>query len=187
MQPPFDSTAAAAVTGLLLARALRAEGWPALLKWPNDLVLCLPDGPRKLAGILLEERGNVLLAGIGVNVSSAPPDAALRADAAMPAVSLSAVSQPAAPLAEFLWRRLVKHMHSAYNNGHSLADRWKNQAEELLLWRGRHVHLVDGQGSVHGRLEGLTQTGGVRLWRNGHCEEWLSGSLRLSERLHIKG
>ncbi|MGE9986199.1 biotin--[acetyl-CoA-carboxylase] ligase [Desulfovibrio sp. SGI.169] len=183
LQPPFDSTAAAPVMGLLLARALRAEGWPALLKWPNDLALCPPDGPRKLAGILLEERGGVLLAGIGVNVNSSPSDAALRADAAMPAVSLNDVSQSAVPLAEFLWRRLVKRMHSAYDDGHSLTDQWKNQAEELLLWRGRHVCLVDGQGSVHGRLEGLTPAGGLRLWRNGRCEEWLSGSLRLSERL----
>ncbi|WP_297828612.1 biotin--[acetyl-CoA-carboxylase] ligase [uncultured Desulfovibrio sp.] len=187
VQPPFDSTAAAPVMGLLLADALRAEGWPVLLKWPNDLALCLPDGTRKLAGILLEERGGILLAGIGVNVNSAPPDAALRPDAAMPAASLSAVSTHSVPLAEFLWRRLVKHMHSAYDNGHSLADQWKKRAEEVLLWRGRHVHLADGEGSVRGRLEGLTPAGGLLLWRNGRCEEWLSGSLRLSERLHIKG
>lgn len=183
--PPFDGTAAAPAMGLLLACALRAEGWPVLLKWPNDLVLSLPEGPCKLAGILLEERGGVLLAGIGVNVSFAPSDNALRADAALRAVSLDRYPVPGrpAPLAEELWQRLVKHMHSAYKNGFSLSEQWKTRAEELLLWRGRNVELVDGGRSVCGRLEGLTPAGGLRLLRNGRCEEWLSGSLRLSERL----
>ncbi len=183
--PPFDGTAAAPAMGLLLACALRAEGWPVLLKWPNDLVLSPPDGPRKLAGILLEERGGVLLAGIGVNVSFAPPDNALRADAALRAASLDRHPVPGrpAPLAEELWQRLVKHVHSAYNNGHSLSEQWKTRAEQLLLWRGRDVELIDGGRSVRGRLEGLTPAGGLRLLRNGRCEEWLSGSLRLSERL----
>lgn len=183
--PPFDGTAAAPVTGLLLACALRAGGWPVLLKWPNDLVLSLPEGPRKLAGILLEERGGVLLAGIGVNVSFAPPDNALRAEAALRAASLDRHPVPGrpAPLAEELWQRLVKHVHSAYNNCHSLSDQWKIQAEQLLLWRGWDVELIDGDRSVRGRLEGLTPAGGLRLLRNGRCEEWLSGSLRLSERL----
>ncbi len=183
VQPPFDGTAAAPAMGLLLACALRAEGWPVLLKWPNDLVICLPDGPRKLAGILLEERGGVLLAGIGVNVNSAPPDDALRVDAAMPAASLAAGPDRPAPLAEPLWQRLVKRVHSAYNSDHSLSDRWKTRTEELLLWRGRDVELVEGQRGVRGRLEGLTPAGGLRLLCNGRCEEWLSGSLRLSERL----
>ena len=127
----------------------------------------------------------VLLAGIGVNVSFAPPDNALRADAALRAASLDRHPVPGrpAPLAEELWQRLVKHVHSAYNNGHSLSEQWKTRAEQLLLWRGRDVELIDGGRSVRGRLEGLTPAGGLRLLRNGRCEEWLSGSLRLSERL----
>ena len=127
----------------------------------------------------------MLLAGIGVNVSFAPPDNALRADAALRAASLDRHPVPGrpAPLAEELWQRLVKHVHSAYNNGHSLSEQWKTRAEQLLLWRGRDVELIDGGRSVRGRLEGLTPAGGLRLLRNGRCEEWLSGSLRLSERL----
>jgi BirA family biotin operon repressor/biotin-[acetyl-CoA-carboxylase] ligase len=39
-----------------------------VLKWPNDL---LADGA-KLAGILLERRGDVIVAGIGVNLADAP-------------------------------------------------------------------------------------------------------------------
>lgn len=40
------------------------------IKWPNDLMI---EG-RKLAGILIEQRGRRCLVGIGVNVLEAPPD-----------------------------------------------------------------------------------------------------------------
>jgi BirA family biotin operon repressor/biotin-[acetyl-CoA-carboxylase] ligase len=46
------------------------------LKWPNDLMV----GPRKLAGILAESivsdtRASAVAIGIGINVTSAPPEA----------------------------------------------------------------------------------------------------------------
>ena len=66
--PPFDGSSAAPAVGLLAAEALGALGWHVRIKWPNDLVLHMAGVPRKVAGILLEERGGVLLAGIGVNV-----------------------------------------------------------------------------------------------------------------------
>lgn len=40
----------------------------AILKWPNDLMI----GQAKLAGMLLEREGDAVIAGIGVNVASAP-------------------------------------------------------------------------------------------------------------------
>ncbi|MBD5539525.1 MAG: biotin--acetyl-CoA-carboxylase ligase, partial [Desulfovibrio sp.] len=74
---------------MLAAEALGALGWPVAIKWPNDLVLETHTGPRKVAGILLEERGGTLLAGIGVNVASHPPAETLRAGAALEAASLA--------------------------------------------------------------------------------------------------
>ena len=38
------------------------------LKWPNDIVV----GGRKLAGILLERNGSLVVAGFGVNIAHAP-------------------------------------------------------------------------------------------------------------------
>ena len=41
---------------------------PASFKWPNDIMV----GDRKLAGILLERSGSVVVAGFGLNVAHAP-------------------------------------------------------------------------------------------------------------------
>ncbi len=45
-----------------------------LLRWPNDVIE--PPGPRerKIAGILIERRGHLILLGIGLNVSQAERD-----------------------------------------------------------------------------------------------------------------
>ncbi len=41
---------------------------PASFKWPNDIMV----GDRKLAGILLERSGDIVVAGFGLNVAHAP-------------------------------------------------------------------------------------------------------------------
>jgi BirA family biotin operon repressor/biotin-[acetyl-CoA-carboxylase] ligase len=60
-QLPLVSLAAS----VAVAEALRAvSGVDAQLKWPNDVHV----GGRKIAGILLERRGDVVVLGIGINV-----------------------------------------------------------------------------------------------------------------------
>ena len=70
----------ALVTGLATAEAVAAvPGAPnAMLKWPNDLLV---DGA-KLAGILLERAGEIVVIGIGCNLVRAP-DVAGRATTAL--------------------------------------------------------------------------------------------------------
>ena len=201
LEGPLAGAAAAPAVGTLLAEALGGLGWPVRLKWPNDLVLC-PAGqvPRKLAGILLEERGGVLLAGIGINVRSMPPPSALRAEAALEATCLAACAPDISGISgvcpspglsgggwhnatsEALWQLLVKQMFSAYKNGHTFSTQWRARAEALLLWRGQRVELRDDEHSVSGRLAGLGPAGGLCLNMHGRLEEFFSGSLRLTER-----
>ncbi|MDR0816512.1 MAG: biotin--[acetyl-CoA-carboxylase] ligase [Desulfovibrio sp.] len=177
--PPFDGSAASVATGLLLASALHELGWPVLLKWPNDLVLLSrQEGiPHKLGGILLEERGGVLLAGIGINVASAPSICVLRKNAAMAAASLADfVKQPL--LAEKLWQQLVKHVYLAYAQDSAFIRRWQSRAEQLLLWRGSNVELSEDRHTTRGKLAGLSPTGGICLFTDGKMTEFLSGTLR---------
>jgi BirA family biotin operon repressor/biotin-[acetyl-CoA-carboxylase] ligase len=65
------------VVGVLIAETLRASGWEAGLKWPNDVLL----KSRKLGGILVEtvsaRPGTWAIIGVGINVhANAERDAA---------------------------------------------------------------------------------------------------------------
>ncbi len=99
---PLNTEVAATAVGGLFASALTQLGYAVSLKWPNDILQVQneefstsPDGVSvrpcsatawvKAGGILLEERGGVLLAGVGLNISSAPPASALREGFALPA------------------------------------------------------------------------------------------------------
>jgi BirA family biotin operon repressor/biotin-[acetyl-CoA-carboxylase] ligase len=61
------------VTGLAVTGALRDLGYPAGVKWPNDVLLTLPEGERKVCGILVERvetpTGPAAVIGIGLNSS----------------------------------------------------------------------------------------------------------------------
>ena len=55
------------LAGVAAATAVRqSAGVPAVLKWPNDLLV----GERKLAGILAEQSGDAVVVGLGLNVSA---------------------------------------------------------------------------------------------------------------------
>jgi BirA family transcriptional regulator, biotin operon repressor / biotin---[acetyl-CoA-carboxylase] ligase len=61
------------VAGLAVSGALRELGYPAGVKWPNDVLLTLPEGERKVCGILVERvetpTGPAAVVGIGLNSS----------------------------------------------------------------------------------------------------------------------
>lgn len=191
---PFWGSEAAPALGALMAAALRdvcrAQGRAVdvRLKWPNDVV-CLQDGaPRKVGGILLEERHGAVVAGMGINVMHAPPKALLRKGHAMPAACLSdfaiftqkqeeSPTMLAAHLAESLWLHLVRAMYFWYTKKFLSPSSWLALAEQYLLWKNRTVFLGDEQGDVRGILLGLAPSGGVRLAVEGREEVFFSGSL----------
>ena len=73
------------LAGVAAATAVRrVSGVPATLKWPNDLLV----GDRKLAGILAEQSGDAIVAGIGLNVSTTRDELPAATSGALPATSL---------------------------------------------------------------------------------------------------
>lgn len=184
---PFLGTEAAPALGGMVVSALRGifadTGLDIRLKWPNDVVLLRGGAPHKIGGILLEERGGILLAGIGINLVSAPPPDAMRAGHAMPAACLAS-ALPAAPAmaaaiwgdAGALWARLVSGLFFCYGYGLQKGG-WQGLAEAHLLWRGCAVVLEDDT-PRHGVLLGLGPSGGARVRTDGHVLEFLSGVLR---------
>lgn len=77
---PFNTEAAAPAFGAIVAQALDNLGLKVALKWPNDLVQSKNNSYQKVGGILLEERNDVLIAGMGINLFSSPSDMELRED-----------------------------------------------------------------------------------------------------------
>ena len=170
--PPFSGDTASPATGVLFALTLREMGWPVLLKWPNDLVLVTEKGPRKAGGILLKEMDGVLLAGLGINLASAPPDSRLRADHAFPATCLVPFAGP-----ERLWPNLVIGAVSLYKDRWNSVPHWQDRIAPFLLWRGQSVRVLGHPGVPEGTLLGIGPRGGLLLSVSGRVLELMSGSI----------
>ena len=184
---PFCGTEATPSLSLMLAAAFAEWGLAVRVKWPNDLVVEKVGEAHKIAGILMEERGGILYAGIGINVVWRPERAALRAGAAMPAACLAEVWPGGAdrcPCAESLWPRLVKCLYSAYSSRRSSMIGCHEAVSRLLLWQGRQVVIEDGEERVSGILAGLHPDGGARLLCGDGERIFYSGSMRLPDDNH---
>ncbi len=98
------------------------------LKWPNDVVESAPGARpgRKLAGVLVERRDDLLLAGIGINITQAPAD--FPTDLATRAASLSMIGARANRLATLLDLTLILDRTLA-----------RSRDEILAAWRQRDI------------------------------------------------
>lgn len=170
----FATETAAIALGCLFAEAFNALGVPVQLKWPNDLLL----GDAKVGGMLIEEKRGVVLAGIGINVVSAPPPQALRQGWAVPAASLVGHGISATPLT--LWRHLVEESRFCYEAQVLRAGGadFVSCAEKHLAWVGRGVVVHGGEvGDCPGRILGLEPQGGLRIVISGREHILRSGSI----------
>ncbi|MEO7654832.1 MAG: biotin--[acetyl-CoA-carboxylase] ligase, partial [Sphingomicrobium sp.] len=155
---PAQTLALAAGLALIEALDIAAPGRPAMLKWPNDVLL---DGG-KLAGILLERAGDRVVAGMGVNLASAP------AIAGRVTVALDGAVSPRAfaPLLAASFARALDLWRSGDLAG--LADRWLARAHPV----GSRLKVhVDPETVVAGRFEGLAADGALLLRTDGGAIE----------------
>ncbi len=182
----FEGSAASCVVGGLLTEALNRLGCRVAMKWPNDVVTFGTEtknvGPLKVGGILLEERGPILLAGIGLNTSRAPAEHELREEHALPAGCLSLPA--GSPSVISVWSGLVGRMFLAYGELEK-----RGGAERLafarrhLAFRGWRVEMTDGSDrSLRGMLSDLDNEGRLLLAEEGgRVTACCSGSLKLLE------
>jgi BirA family biotin operon repressor/biotin-[acetyl-CoA-carboxylase] ligase len=139
----------------------RATGLASRVKWPNDVLL----GGRKVAGILAESTGGLVVLGIGLNVDQDEAD--LPEPAGTPPGSLytaDGVRRDRAPLLA----DLLAVLEEAY-------DRWlehglpafADELERRDALRGRHVEIEGLRGVANGIAPGgelvLETADGVRL------------------------
>lgn len=125
------------------------------LKWPNDLLV----GDRKLAGILAELVTTdplVVVAGIGLNLTAAPPGAAALADAGAKG---QAIDRDTVLLA------LVEHLDRRLADAEADVDGWDRLAaryRQRCATIGREVRVEALDGAVRtGRAERIDRAGRI--------------------------
>ena len=162
-RPARDLAGLSLAVGLAIAEAMRTLGVREVaLKWPNDVL----HRGRKLAGVLVEVRGDMLgptaaVIGIGLNVQL--PPGVLRA-VGQPATDLSraGLDQPdrnavlAALLSE-LASTLARFEREGFA---ALRPQW--QAHSAGLRKTVRVVLPDGE-QVRGRMLGVDEQGALRI------------------------
>jgi BirA family biotin operon repressor/biotin-[acetyl-CoA-carboxylase] ligase len=182
---PLDTAAAAPALGGLTAEALRRMGYAVWCKWPNDILQVIHeeinDGEqgnaavrpgnvwRKVGGILLEERGGALIAGMGFNLAGSPGASLLRKKFSFPAGCLEAPTPEKTPASLIAWWiRLAGEIFSCYSSPIVAASDvfwWPALAEKHLAFRGSLVRVCDTapDSAQEGILEGLCASGALRL------------------------
>jgi len=158
------------IAGLAVASAVEAQcSVPAMVKWPNDVVV----GGRKVAGILLEASGTVVVCGVGINVNQEVSD--LPSGMRLPATSLRIAADRlfdrgamlAAVLAE------LERRYDAWLNG-ALGGQLDDLEQRNAL-RGVSVRVGNRIGTAgaiapDGRLTILLDRGDVVLVESGEVE-----------------
>ncbi|MDR1655763.1 MAG: biotin--[acetyl-CoA-carboxylase] ligase [Treponema sp.] len=156
-----------------------------LVKWPNDIMITLPSGCRKAAGILSESDGKTVYTGIGVNVTQPdfPPE--LRYKAVSIGSALKEYHVEAGALNPFLLlEKILRRLHAENEDG---SPAWKDRLEARLYRRGEEVCFLPGAAEaaeeLTGILQGITPEGGIILLPKGktNAESFITGELKLYE------
>lgn len=166
--PPASFALAAGLAVYEAVMPLLPDPAPLALKWPNDLTYA----GAKLAGILLEREGDMLVAGIGVNLARAPAiegraTVALAAFGPAPACDLFATALAASFALELeRWRSYGLE---------PLARRWEAAAHPP----GTALTIAPpGEEEFSGAYDGLTDEGALRLrLADGGCRVMHAGDV----------
>lgn len=156
----------------VLARSLRERGIPALVKWPNDVLV----GQGKIAGILAEAGGYSapwLIVGVGVNLLGMP---AVSGRAILPVIHWGAFAKP--PEAMDLLDEILDGLSELWPSVE--ADPLANAAviiNEALWMKGKRVRISTGKETFYGAIRGVSGDGGLVLEQEGGDKVFHSGEL----------
>ena len=161
--------------GIGVCDAVRALGAPAVLKWPNDVLV---DG-RKLAGVLVEAQSQgakleTVIVGIGVNLDITPDDVAATA------ISLAEASGTAVIDREAFIIELLANVER-------WVDRYSAVGLESIIpaWQERMATGLAARATIHGapligEVAGLDNDGALLLRDDaGHLHRVRSGDVEV--------
>jgi BirA family biotin operon repressor/biotin-[acetyl-CoA-carboxylase] ligase len=169
--PPDRAAQLSFVAALALHDAVGAlvgAGARLMLKWPNDLLY----ESAKVAGILVEGEGSVVVVGIGVNCAQHP------GHTRYPAANLHACGACVSP--EDLFTQLSGRMSQRveqWDRGggfHTVRTEWLERAFGL----GQEIMVATAERELGGVFENLDETGRLILrLPNGQCEAVAAGEV----------
>jgi BirA family biotin operon repressor/biotin-[acetyl-CoA-carboxylase] ligase len=162
--------------GVALAQVLEGHGVEPRLKWPNDVLLELPEGGLgKLAGILVEVSGDAagpceVVIGMGINVGL-PPGFRKGLDQPAAAVHDQAPGLSRNDLAVELIEALMPLVAHFEEQGFAA---WQEAWNARHAFAGYDVDILRGERREPAVAEGVDATGNLLVRREG-CRERLAG------------
>lgn len=161
------------VLGVLCAETFKEYGIPVQVKWPNDLLVY----GKKVGGILIEERGEKVYAGIGINLVSAPEDAEIRESWSPKASSLQKYDGVPGPLS--VWLQLVNRAECWYKSTFCSPEvrNFLEYASQNMAYMDQEVLVHDSNGEYRATVLGLAEDGGLILFCSGKRHVLYTGSI----------
>lgn len=146
----------------------------ARIKWPNDILV----GYKKVGGILIEERDDTHVAGVGLNMVSSPSGDLLRSGFALPAGCLRDFGVHLSPAD--LWVRLVRHLRSdiTMTTAKLSPKEFVERLELHMAYVGQTIILrSSNEEDRPATLLGLDPDGGIRVRTSGGEQVFCSGTM----------
>jgi len=151
------------LAGHTVGTVLRAEGYDAGVKWPNDVLIARPEGDsRKLVGILVERidtpEGAAAVVGIGLNVDQTADELPV------PTATSLAIESGAAPDRTALLVTVLRSLREAYDvwqaGGTAARERLARSYAAGCVTVGRDVRVdLPGGAVLTGRATGVDPGG----------------------------
>ncbi len=161
---------------LSTARALERFQNDIRIKWPND-IYC---NGCKLAGILAESRGGVVVMGLGININEEIGD--LDTEIRTSATSLRSLTGRLTDRGAVL-AAIVGEFEADYLRWKQQGPaRWRDEVERRLLYINEDIRLDTGSAIVKGKLSGVTEEGHLRIQTGEGEEVFASGDVSAGER-----
>ena len=139
---------------LTVVSAIEELNVPARIKWPNDIMI----GYSKVGGILIEKKGPVIMAGIGLNLSFAPESSPEENFFYIKAGCLkeSGVNLNASQVWNLIFEKIRSHMPGMVREPSTVAK----ETEAWLALKGEAVVLKNaGENDGPARILGIDQQG----------------------------
>jgi BirA family biotin operon repressor/biotin-[acetyl-CoA-carboxylase] ligase len=164
------------LVAVAVAETIREAGAPAVIKWPNDLLV---DG-RKIAGILAEmssevDNLNFVVIGVGVNLNVRAGDFPPELESV--ATSLMEARGQRVPRALFtaaLWTRLERWLDQHQENGFApVREAWRALTNTL----GQEVLVKTETREFRGRAEDMDEAGALLVRTPDGLERIVAGDL----------